>query len=94
LNALYLTHSCLTPACHKEKGADCHPGEQKTKSKVRVMPCAASASPQVEWRGVHMYLLTRDRDRAGAGRGSLQMSVYAVFCRAIPEVQNGLLCRG
>jgi hypothetical protein len=41
---------------------------------------------------VRMFLLARDR--LGAGHGSHQMSVYAVFCRAIPEVQNGLLCLG
>jgi hypothetical protein len=34
-----------------------------------------------------MYLLARDWD--GAGRGSLQMSVDAVFCCTIPEIQNG-----
>jgi hypothetical protein len=31
----------------QNKQADCDPREQK-KSKVRVMPCAASASPQVD----------------------------------------------
>ncbi|KAJ7340556.1 hypothetical protein DFH08DRAFT_811775 [Mycena albidolilacea] len=35
----------INSACCKEKWADCDPEEQK-KSKVRVMPCAASASPQ------------------------------------------------
>jgi hypothetical protein len=36
----------INSACCEEKWADCDPEEQE-KSKVRVMPCAASASPQV-----------------------------------------------
>jgi hypothetical protein len=32
------------PACHKEKWADCHPGEQKTK-KVKYELCHAQHQP-------------------------------------------------